>query len=125
MVHSFLNITFVCHWVVVKVTAYFDAGSLFFVHIVVRNIVSNSTKKSYIFLHLILAPVLAPVCRTQELYLPHKTYKKDHPVKGRPIIFANNGPTEHIPQFVNHFLKPPTIELPPFVNYTIHFLKIL
>ena len=69
--------------------------------------------------------LLEPVCRTPELYLLPQIHKKDRPVIGRSIISANNRSTERISQFIDHFLNPPTSELPLFVKDTTHFLKIL
>jgi hypothetical protein len=41
--------------------------------------------------------------RTPQLYLLPKIHKNKTPVPGRPIVSANNSPTERISQFVDHF----------------------
>ena len=69
--------------------------------------------------------LLEPICRTPEFYLLLKIHKKDRPIRGRPIISSNNGPTKCISQFVDHFLSLPSNELPSFIKDTTHFLQLL
>ena len=44
--------------------------------------------------------------RTPQLYLLPKFHKNINPVPGRPIVSANESPTERISAFVDHFLSP-------------------
>ena len=44
--------------------------------------------------------------RTPELYLLPKIHKNTQPPPGRPIISANNRPTERLSAFVDTFLRP-------------------
>ncbi len=44
---------------------------------------------------------------------------------GRPIISANESPTERISEFVDHFLNPTTFDLPAYVKDTTDFLNKL
>ena len=62
-------------------------------------------------------------CRTPQFYTIPKIHKS--PLKGRPIVSGNDGPTEKISQFVDHFLNPPTTMLKSFVKDTTHLLQIL
>ena len=62
-------------------------------------------------------------CRTPEFYTIPKIHKI--PLKGRPIVSGNEGPTEKISQFVDHFLNPPTTKIRSYVKDTTHLLQIL
>ena len=44
--------------------------------------------------------------RTPQLYLLPKIHKNINPIPGRPIVSANESPTERISAFVDHFLSP-------------------
>ena len=72
---------------------------------------NNLSKKAHKF--------LSPTdCRTARFYLLPKVYKPGNP--GRPIIYGNGSPTEHISLFVDGFLKP----LVPRISSYIHdFLR--
>ena len=67
--------------------------------------------------------LLVSTCRTPEFYTIPKIHKT--PLKGRPIVSGNDGPTEKISRFVDHFLNPPTTRLQSFVKDTTHLLQIL
>ncbi|MCP3928543.1 MAG: hypothetical protein GY705_05515, partial [Bacteroidetes bacterium] len=64
--------------------------------------------------------------RTSELYLLPKIHKKTFNLENRPsrpIISANESPTEKISEFVDHFLNPTTFDLPAYVKDTTDFLN--
>ncbi len=42
--------------------------------------------------------------RTPQFYMLPKIHKPDHP--GRPILSANDGPTERISKYLDYFLRP-------------------
>ena len=64
-------------------------------------------------------------CRTPEFYMLPKIHKGKTPPPGRPIISGNNGPTERISKFVDHFLQPCVPKIKSYVKDTKHFLNIL
>jgi len=61
--------------------------------------------------------------RTSQLYLLPKIHKKQNPVPGRPIVSANNSPTERISEFVDYFLKPIVKTTKSFVKDTTDFIN--
>jgi hypothetical protein len=61
--------------------------------------------------------------RTPQLYLLPKIHKNKTPVPGRPIVSANNSPTERISQFVDHFLQPIVSTTKSYVKDTTDFLN--
>ncbi len=58
--------------------------------------------------------------RTPHFYLLPKIHKTNHP--GRPILSGNDGPTERISQYLDHFLRPITCRVASFVKDTGDFL---
>ena len=54
-----------------------------------------------------------------------KIHKSTRPLPGRPILSANQSPTEQISAFVDYFLKPTIPHLKSYDKDTIHFLQIL
>jgi hypothetical protein len=60
--------------------------------------------------------------RTAKLYLLPKIHKNKTPVPGRPIVSANNCPTERISQLVDHFLQPLVGSTKSYVKDTTDFL---
>jgi hypothetical protein len=63
-----------------------------------------------------------PQPRTAQLYLLPKIHKNTSPVPGRPIVSANNCPTERISQLVDHFLQPLVSKTKSYVKDTTDFL---
>lgn len=63
--------------------------------------------------------------RTANFYMLIKIHKGTNPPPGRPIISANNSPTERISAFVDFFLQPGIPKLKSFVKDTTHFLQKL
>ncbi len=64
--------------------------------------------------------------RTSELYLLPKIHKKtfnETNMPGRPIISANECPTERISEFFDFFLNPTTFDLPAYVKDTTDFIN--
>ena len=61
--------------------------------------------------------------RTSQLYLLPKIHKNKNPVPGRPIVSANNSPTERISEFVDYFLKPLVKTTKSFVKDTTDFIN--
>jgi hypothetical protein len=61
--------------------------------------------------------------RTPQLYLLPKIHKNKVPVPGRPIVSANNSPTERISQLADHFLKPLVQNTKSYVKDTTHFIN--
>ena len=59
--------------------------------------------------------------RTPLFYGLPKVHKPDCPL--RPIVSANDSPTENISSYVNHFLQPHMKALPSFIKDTKHFLS--
>ena len=61
--------------------------------------------------------------RTPQLYLLPKIHKNKKPVPGRPIVSANNSPTEHISQLADYFLQPLVQTTKSYVKDTTDFLN--
>ncbi len=61
--------------------------------------------------------------RTAVFYTLPKIHKANNP--GRPIISANECPTEKISQFVDFYLSPLAQKVPSYIKDTNHFLEIL
>jgi hypothetical protein len=61
--------------------------------------------------------------RTPQLYLLPKIHKNKTPVPGRPIVSANNSPTERISQLADHFLKPLVQNTKSYVKDTTDFIN--
>ena len=59
--------------------------------------------------------------RTPLFYVLPKVHKPDCLL--RPIISANDSPTENISSYVNHFLQPYMKALPLFIKHTKHFFS--
>ena len=62
---------------------------------------------------------------TSQMYLLPKIHKNCYPLKGRPIVSANECPTEKISAFVDIFLKPIAQESNSYIKDTTHFLNII
>ena len=60
--------------------------------------------------------------RTAHLYLLSKVHKNMTPVPGRPIVSANDSPTERVSAFVDNFLAPIVRTGRSFIRDTIDFL---
>jgi hypothetical protein len=60
--------------------------------------------------------------RTPQLYLLPKIHKNKKPVPGRPIVSANNSPTERISQLADHFLQPLVPKTKSYIRDTSDFL---
>ena len=63
--------------------------------------------------------------RTANFYLLPKIHKGKIPPPGRPIVSANDCPTERISQFVDHFIQPLVPKLKSYVRDSGHFLWLL
>ena len=63
--------------------------------------------------------------KTPRFYTLPKIHKQTRPPPGRPILSANQSPTEHISAFVDYFLKPTIPRLRSYVKDTTHFQQIL
>jgi len=63
--------------------------------------------------------------RTPLFYMLPKIHKNKIPPPGRPILSANDCPTERISGFVDHFLRPIVENTKSYVKDTTHFLNIL
>jgi peptide-methionine (R)-S-oxide reductase len=61
--------------------------------------------------------------RTSQLYLLPKVHKGKLPMPGRPIVSANNSPTERISEFADFFLKPLVQNTKSFVRDTTDFIN--
>jgi peptide-methionine (R)-S-oxide reductase len=61
--------------------------------------------------------------RTSQLYLLPKVHKKKLPMPGRPIVSANNSPTEKISELADHFLKPLVQTTKSYVKDTTDFIN--
>ncbi len=62
---------------------------------------------------------------TLQLYLLPKIHKGIVPLPGRPIILANECPTERISQLVDHFLQPHIPQIKSWVKDSGHCINIL
>ena len=60
--------------------------------------------------------------RTAQLYLLPKIHKQQRPPPGRPIISANECPTERISEFADFFLQPFLPEIDSYLKDTADFL---
>ena len=63
--------------------------------------------------------------RTAQLYLLPKIHKGTIPPPGRPVVSANECPTERISQLVDHFIKPDIPRIRSYIKDTTHFLQLL
>ena len=63
--------------------------------------------------------------RTANFYLLPKIHKGKVPPPGRPIVSANDCPTERISQLVDHFIQPLLPKLDSYIRDSGHFLWIL
>ena len=63
--------------------------------------------------------------RMPQLYLLPKIHKPQRPPPGRPIISANDCPTERISQLVDFFLQPFIPDIDSYVRDTSDLLNIL
>jgi len=61
--------------------------------------------------------------RTPQLYLLPKIHKNKTPVPGRPIVSANNSPTEKISQLADYFLQPLVSKTASYVKDTTDFIN--
>jgi len=61
--------------------------------------------------------------RTPILYLLPKIHKNQRPVPGRPIVSANNSPTERISQLADFFLQPLVQTTKSYVKDTTDFIN--
>jgi len=64
-----------------------------------------------------------PKPRTSQLYLLPKIHKNTTPVPGRPIVSANNSPTERISQLADFFLQPLVQTTKSYVRDTTDFIN--
>jgi hypothetical protein len=63
--------------------------------------------------------------RTPQLYLLPKIHKGTFPTPGRPVVSANDSPTERISAFVDFFLNPLTKLSRSYIKDTTHLLQLL
>jgi len=63
--------------------------------------------------------------KTPQLYLLPKIHKNKIPVPGRPIVSANNSPTERISQLADHFLQPLLPLTKSYIRDTTDFINHL
>ena len=61
--------------------------------------------------------------KTPQLYLLPKIHKNKLPVPGRPIVSANNSPTERISQLADHFLQPLLPHTRSYIRDTTDFIN--
>ena len=61
--------------------------------------------------------------RTPELYLLPKIHKNKKPVPGRPIVSANNSPTERISKLADFFLQPLVQTTKSYIKDTTDFIN--
>ena len=61
--------------------------------------------------------------RTPQLYLLPKIHKNTKPVPGRPIVSANNSPTEKISQLADFFLQPLVQNTKSYIRDTTDFIN--
>jgi len=69
--------------------------------------------------------LVAKGTRTSLFYLLPKIHKNKFPPPGRPILSANDSPTEKISALVDHFLRPLVPSIKSYVKDTNHFLNII
>ena len=67
--------------------------------------------------------LLAQKPRTPQIYFLPKIHKNQDPVPGRPIVSANNCPTERISAFADIFLKPMVQKSDSYVKDTSDFIR--
>ena len=63
--------------------------------------------------------------RTATFYLLPKIHKNILPPPGRPIVSANECPSERISQFVDHFIQPLVRTLPSYLRDSSHLLNLI
>ena len=63
--------------------------------------------------------------RTAKFYLLPKIHKNKLPPPGRPIVSANECPSERISQFVDNFIQPMVMTLPSYLRDSSHLLNII
>jgi hypothetical protein len=63
--------------------------------------------------------------RTSQLYLLPKVHKKKLPMPGRPIVSANNSPTERISELADYFLKPLVQTTKSYVKDTTYYALLM
>ena len=61
--------------------------------------------------------------KTPQLYLLPKIHKNKTPVPGRPIVSANNSPTERISQLADYFLQPLVQKTKSYIKDTTDFIN--
>ena len=64
-----------------------------------------------------------PTC--SRFYILPKIHKNRQNPPGRPIVSANNHPTEHISEYVSDILNPLVSKLPSYIKDTTDFLRKL
>ena len=64
-----------------------------------------------------------PNPKTAQLYLLPKIHKRKIPMPGRPIVSANNSPTERISQLADFFLKPLVQSTRSYIRDTTDFIN--
>ena len=63
--------------------------------------------------------------RSSKFYLFPKIHKNKIPPPGRPIVSANECPSERISQFVDNFIQPIVMTLPSYLRDSSHLLNII
>ena len=63
--------------------------------------------------------------RTSKFYLLPKIHKNILPPPGRPIVSANECPSERISQFVDHFIQPLVTTIPSYLRDSSHLINFL
>ena len=63
--------------------------------------------------------------RTPNFYLLPKFHKKQIPPPGRPIVLANQCPSERISQFGDPFIQPIVTTLPSYLRDSSHLINIV
>ena len=76
------------------------------------------SKKCYLYL-------LDGGLRTPLFYMLPKIHKNKIPPPGRPILSANDCPTEKISALVDHFLRPIVETTDSYIKDTTHFLNLI
>ncbi len=61
--------------------------------------------------------------RTAAFYTLPKIHKNVNPLPGRPILSANDSPTERISAFLDHYLQTYVPLMRSFVKDNTHFVK--